>query len=78
MFRIRYILIRIRRSGFQENNKKQVFFSFSAYFITCTVLIVGKFTLVIKDSKSLRSHKIVEIKVFCWWKDPDLDPDPHK
>ncbi len=48
--------------------------------IFCLLPTVGStFTSVLKDKKSLRSHKTVEIEVFlnffaCWWK----DPDPYK
>ncbi len=43
------------------------------------VFLLGTFTSVFRDNKSLRSYKTVEIKIFlnyfaCGWKDPDLDP----
>ncbi len=31
----------------------------------CIIIIVSTFTSVLKDNKSLRSNKTVEIKVFC-------------
>ncbi len=46
--------------GFRDGNKKFVFFILD-FFIVCT------FTTVFKDSKSLRSHKTVEIKVFLFF-----------
>ncbi len=47
-----------------------------AVFLLITYRTVGTFTEVFKDSKSLKSHKRVEIKVLFlffayWWKDPD-------
>ncbi len=50
----------------------------------CLLLNAGTFTSVSKDSKSLRVHKTVEIKVFLNFSlvygripDADLDTDPE-
>ncbi len=55
---------------FQETNKKKFFF--------CLLLTGGTFPSVFKDSKTLKSHKQLKIKVFkivfpYWWKNPDPD-----
>ncbi len=55
-------------------------FYFPKFF--CSLLSVCTFTSVFKDSKSLKIHNRVEIKVFlqffsCWRKDLNPDPDPE-
>ncbi len=44
----------------QDDNKKRIFVK--KFF--CIVLFEGTFTSFIKDKRSKRSHKTVEIKVF--------------
>ncbi len=57
-------------SGFQGANKYNFFSTFIFLLLT-----LGTFTTVLIESKSLKRHKTVEIRVFfiffaCWWKDP--------
>jgi hypothetical protein len=47
----------------RDANKKEVFYQ-KVFLIMVTILIAGTFTTVLKDKKSVRSRKKVEIKVF--------------